>query len=104
MPNRFYVERLETCEAELLTQADGITVSTYDTERFPESNVYGPTPEAVIEYVRANWGDEDPEWFQEYVVDAMRRETEETLPDGRVIVCTFLKDADDPIHVWYRDK
>lgn len=38
----------------------------------PRVDVSGPTRESVIEYVRENWGDDDAEWFDRYIVQRVR--------------------------------
>ena len=68
---RFYVNDLQAVEPDELEPADGIEVvldDELDGMGFNRVTVYGPTPEDVVEYVRREWGDEDPEWFEEYVV------------------------------------
>lgn len=78
-----FVDELQACEVDALTEVEGISVEVerIDNQGFPRVRVDGPTPEAVVEYVRAEWGDEeDPEWFAEYVV-------------GRVIVLSPVDDG-----------
>jgi len=68
----FMVDDLQSTDPEFLAPMEGITVSLSpekDSMGFDRATVEGPTREAVIAYVRREWGDEDPEWFQEWVVD-----------------------------------
>ncbi len=67
----FVVTSLQAVEPDALKPQDGIVVTedeAADSMGFPRVNVYGPTRDAVIEYVRREWGDEDPDWFADYVV------------------------------------
>lgn len=54
-----------------------------DSMHLQRAQVIGPTREAVIEYVRENWGEEDPDWFRDYVVARV----EELPPPPQRTVC-----------------
>jgi hypothetical protein len=71
----FTVDYLQAVEPDFLGKPAGIVVTLdeeLDSQGFNRVTVEGPTREAVIEYVRENWGDDDADWFQEYVVDRVR--------------------------------
>lgn len=78
---RHVVTDLQAVEPDALPEDDDDVFFVVEEERdgmgFPRVAVYGPTRDAVIEYVRKGWGDEDASWFQEHVVDRV-----EGLPDG----------------------
>lgn len=68
----FAVEDLQACEPEaldwhrpdvVLFLHDGL-----DSMGFNRVTVTADTHEALISYVREFWGDDDEEWFAEYVV------------------------------------
>lgn len=66
------VDDLQTVEPDAFPKVEGIEVvldSEKDRYGFDRATVYGPTRTAVVEYVRLAWGDEDPEWFKEWVED-----------------------------------
>ena len=69
---RHTVTDLQAVEPESLPSLpDSIIVHVHserDEMGFPRVDVTGPTREAVLEYVLAVWGDNDREWFDEYVV------------------------------------
>lgn len=74
----FRVEDLQAVEPDALERRDGIVVTVHpelDGMGFNTVDVEGPTRDAVVEYVRSQWGEEDPAWFAEYVVARVR-----TLP------------------------
>lgn len=80
--SRYAVDALQACEPEELGHRHGITVTIsdeLDSMGFQSATIEGPTAEAVVEYVREHWGDEDGEWFDEYVVARVR---EVGAPDG----------------------
>jgi hypothetical protein len=67
-----FVGYLQAVEHEHLPTVDGIRVEVepgLDDMGFHRVSVFGPSREAVIDYVRENWGDDDEEWFVDYVVD-----------------------------------
>ncbi len=67
----FVITSLQAVEPDALQPQDGIVVTldeAADSMGFPRVNVYGKTREAVIEYARREWGEEDPSWFADYVV------------------------------------
>lgn len=68
----YYVADLQACAPEELTAVDGcvaVIQDERDSMGLPRVTVWGPTREAVLEYVRREWeGDADPEWFAECVV------------------------------------
>jgi hypothetical protein len=72
----FFVDDLQACEPEFLTSSDGTHVvrEGRDAMGFARVRVEGPTRASVVEYVRANWGEEDPGWFKEWVVDRVRED------------------------------
>ena len=66
----YLLDYLQAVEPDALTTADGITVvvdDELDSMGFNRVSISGPTREAVVEYVRANWGDDDRDWFAEWV-------------------------------------
>lgn len=67
---RFVVRDLQAIDPSELSQQPGIghevTVER-DSMGFPRVDVYGPSRAVLIEYVRDNWGEDDPEWFAEHV-------------------------------------
>lgn len=70
----FYIDDLQAAEPESLPTIDGIVVDVYGVDGFglPRVSVEAGTREAVIEYVRANWGDEDGAWFAAHVEARIR--------------------------------
>lgn len=69
----FRVEYLQAVEAEERPFPDvpGVTVTIVerrDDMGFPRVDVEADDREKLIAYVREEWGDEDPEWFRDYVV------------------------------------
>jgi len=71
----YFVDDLQCCEPDGLSYAEGIRVTfsqELDFMGFHRATVEGPSAEAVIEYVRANWGDDDREWFDKQVVGELR--------------------------------
>lgn len=71
---RWQVEYLQCVELELLASVPGIRLELVENDwmGFARVDVIGPTREAVIEYVRAEWGDDDEAWFAEYVIGRVR--------------------------------
>jgi hypothetical protein len=68
----YRVTYLQACEPDLLEPAEGIVVvqdPDVDSMGMPRVTVYGPTRWAVQSYVRREWGDDDRDWFREYVTD-----------------------------------
>lgn len=69
---RFVVSYLQAVEPESLDAVEGIyvrVVEECDDMGFPRVDVFGPTRDAVISYVREQWcAEEDPAWFESYVV------------------------------------
>jgi hypothetical protein len=67
----FAVTDLQAVEPEALEASAGIRVEVdeeLDSMGFPRVSVFGETRDQVIAYVRDQWGDDDPQWFAEYVV------------------------------------
>lgn len=67
----YRVDYLQTVEPDKLAPRDGIAVDVEtmrDDMGLPRVSVTGPTREAVIDYVRSEWGDEDGGWFADFVV------------------------------------
>jgi hypothetical protein len=57
---RYAVDGLQATEPDELTKADGIVVTIddeLDSQGFNTVSVEGPTREAVLAYIRANFGD-----------------------------------------------
>ena len=80
----WYVDDLQSVEPEALEPAEGITVKIapeLDGQGFERVAVHGPTREAVLKYVRSQWGDEDPAWFADYVEARLKRERQETVTE-----------------------
>lgn len=70
MTTRYFVHYLQACAPDDLPTVAGITLDWhegYDSMGMPRVDVIGPSREAVVEYVRLNWGDDDTDWFTEYV-------------------------------------
>lgn len=72
---RYLVSGLEVVMPETLedavNRAEGISFE-YEAEGshgFPHVTIEGPSREAVIEFIREQWTDQDGEWFQRWVVD-----------------------------------
>jgi hypothetical protein len=69
---KYRVTDLQACEPESLTFAMDIRVTRegIDSMGFDRVTVEGPSREAVENYVRDNWGDDNETggWFSEYVV------------------------------------
>lgn len=75
------VDDLQSVEPDFLTPRDGITVELapgLDGMGFNRVAVYGPTREAVVEYVRSEWGDDDAAWFDEWVLHRVEEVTPAT--------------------------
>ena len=74
---RFIVTDIQATHVEALPQDGGVSVTWDEDERdsmgFHRVAIIGPTAEAVAEYVREHWGDEDGEWFASYVVGRIER-------------------------------
>lgn len=72
----YFVDDIQAVEPdELPKPPKGVEVDVaedLDSMGFPRVTVYGPTREAVIEYVREGWGDDDADWFQTYIVDRVQ--------------------------------
>lgn len=68
---RYFVDDLEAVEPDELDRTvEGIRITTVPNDRgFSSATVEGPTREAVLDYVRSQWGDDDQDWFQTWVVD-----------------------------------
>lgn len=70
---RYIVRYLQAVEPEHLPEKpEGIEVNvveTHDEMGFPRVDVSGPSREVLIEYVRVGWGDDDADWFKEWVED-----------------------------------
>lgn len=72
----FMVDDLQACEPDALTKQDGISVEITeqsDSMGFPRVAVKGDSREAIIDYVRENWGDDDTEWFADQVCDRIEQ-------------------------------
>ena len=68
---RYFVDDLQAADLEGLPAEDGVRVSValgFDSMGLPRVEVEGPTPEAVLAYVRQGWGEDDADWFAEHVV------------------------------------
>jgi hypothetical protein len=71
----YWIDDLQACEPDALVAflPDGIKV-TVDVEHDDTSagcarvSVYAPTKEALLDFVRYHWGDDDGEWFATHVV------------------------------------
>lgn len=70
---RYFVRYLQAVEPEQLPEKpEGIAVDvveTHDEMGFPRVDVSGSSRESLLEYVRAGWGDDDADWFKEWVED-----------------------------------
>jgi hypothetical protein len=70
-PTGFMVDDLQAVELDSLPVVEGITIAVdpeLDSMGFNRIAITGPTREAVTDYVREGWGDDDGDWFAEYVV------------------------------------
>jgi hypothetical protein len=70
IPGPWSVAYLQAAEPDALPAAEGILVEIVedaDEMGLPRVDVSGPSREAVLDYIRAHWGDEDADWFDEYV-------------------------------------
>lgn len=69
----YRVSDLQAVEPDALPEREGIIVEVDpepDSMGFPRVDVVGRTRDEVIAYVHWHWsGDDDPDWFREYVVD-----------------------------------
>jgi len=71
----YTVDYLQAVEPEELESVEGITVTVepeLDSMGFNRVSVEGDSREAVIDYVRSQWGDDDRDWFNEWVVGRIR--------------------------------
>ena len=69
----YVVDGLDVYVPESLDDRHGVHVELTTTPGGHQlAEVSGPTFESVVEYVSANWGEDDPEWFQSYVVERIR--------------------------------
>lgn len=62
---------LQACEPDELPRDGDVVVHLHDETDdmgFPSVDLESPTETALLDYVREHWGDEDPDWFREYVV------------------------------------
>lgn len=69
--SHFVVGHLQAAEPNALPSSDTIRVvrdPDLDDMGLARVSVHAATREAVIEYVREHWGDEDALWFETYVV------------------------------------
>lgn len=85
----WFVDDLQAVEPGALSPQPGIKVSLHpekDSMEFDRATVSGPTREAVVEYVRLHWGDEDADWFKEWVEDRVQRVPEENGMEERTIL------------------
>lgn len=67
----YEVAHLQAVEPDELPRDQGVDVFVHadlDGMGFNTVTVSGPDRDALIEYVRDQWGDEDAAWFEEYVV------------------------------------
>lgn len=69
----YTVSYLQACEVEeiLAPNDDGVRVEIMeerDDMGFPRVYVVAPTRETLLEFIREHWGDDDDEWFNDYVV------------------------------------
>lgn len=61
---------LQAVEPDTLPSREGVVVEVdpdLDDYGFPRVDVVARDRDVLIEYVRANWGDDDAEWFRTYV-------------------------------------
>lgn len=68
----FRVDYIQAVEPDELPKRDGIRIiiePELDGMGFNRVAVCGESREAVLEYVREAWGDEDPDWFREWIAD-----------------------------------
>lgn len=79
VPEALYrVAYLQAVEPEFLpTPPEGVEVDVVEGHRdemgFPRVDVTARTREAVLAYVREAWGDDDAEWFADYVEARVER-------------------------------
>lgn len=62
---------LQAVEPEALPAREGLLVEVNDDldgQGFPRVDVVADDRDVLIEYVREHWGDDDADWFREYVV------------------------------------
>lgn len=67
----YIVSDLQAVEPDQLAQVEGIQIRVApekDSMGFDRVDVIGPTIDATVEYVRSQWGDEDPDWFRDRVI------------------------------------
>lgn len=69
----YHVEGLQACEPSALYSLPGVISVELDEELdsmgFNRATVHGRSRDDVVDYVRRNWGNEDTDWFREYVVE-----------------------------------
>jgi hypothetical protein len=68
----FVVTYLQAAEAETLPQLPGVVVTIVeqrDSMGLPRVDVRASSRDLLVGYVASQWGLEDPEWFQTYVLD-----------------------------------
>ena len=97
---RWIVDDLQSVEPESLEPRKYIELvidPEPDNHGFARVSVSGPTREAVVEYVRSQWGDEDSGWFAEYVEARVRQEEPlaMTTPDPEVPCLVVRVDGED---------
>lgn len=81
---RYFVDDLQAVEPDELDRTvEGITITVSpekDSMGFDRVEVEGPTPEAVMAYVRQEWGTEDEGWLKEWVEDRIIARVEDSDP------------------------
>jgi hypothetical protein len=74
-PTMFTLTDLQACEPSELTVVDGVDVDIHvetDTMGHPRVDVTAGSRGEILAYVIDNWGMDDPDWFDEYVVARIR--------------------------------
>lgn len=81
----FVVHDLQATQLDELEHVPGVFVEYNGREPGMSGahrvSVYGPTVTAVVDYVREQFGDEDPRWFKEYVEDRIEETSQVPIPD-----------------------
>jgi hypothetical protein len=104
----YYVDDIQAVEPEALPDVEGVTVTVaddLDSMGFNRVTIAAETPEAIVDYVRQNWGTDDEDWLEEWVTNRIERvddyaegefETELMVClDGGEIASVPLRDGDD---------
>lgn len=79
----FVVTDIQAVEIDTLEHVPGVYVEYEgkDTMGAHRVAVYGSSTAEVVEYVRSQWGDEDPDWFASHIVGRVEETSQVPIPD-----------------------